>query len=490
MHVVLDLQVLQHDDANPDEALQALDMAVVLAGEPCGHQVTALLNGARQDGLHALQQRLRRVMPPQAIVLWYPPVPQSLDLETEAAAASIRAAAITSLAPDILLLSSADLGVVGWPASWLSPVTITLAELCDQAGSRRTALWDVLARQVSTTPERLTEPARRLRLAHLGPLPPDPTGVADATASVLPALRAHYDITLFVPDPDRVPLPLRAVFPIQATAAFASMAHNFDRILYQLGNSPFHHDPAILLVDHPGIVLLHDTMLGDLTAYCAGGSVATALFAAEGWPASVCLAERGLLDAVRTHGCLGPLMRDQIGAIVHSAFGVDQVRAASNVPVWQAPLPLLYGAPAQQALLSRRAARAALGIPADEMLIVCFGGVTPSKCPDLLVDGFERAFAETGSARLVFAGGLLDGSAPRSSQAMVSVTGRIPPEAWRHWLAGADIAVQLRRNSRGETSGAVMDAMAAGLPTIANAHGAMAELPPDAVMLLADKPTP
>ncbi len=490
MRVVLDLQVVQDDDVSPDVALRALEMAFVLAGAPCGHNVTALLNGAKPDRLHALQQNLRRVLPPHAIVLWHAPATQATGLETVAAAALIRAAVVIALTPDILLLGSADSGITRWPTSWPSPVTITMAELFDPAGLNGKALWDVLACRISTSSERTSESARRLRLAHLGPLPPQPTGVADAAASVLPALRRHYDITLFVPEPDRVAPSLRAAFPVRPTSAFALMASGFDRILYQLGNSPFHHDPAILLVDHPGVVLLHDTMLGDLTAYLAGANVATALFAAEGWPACVCLAERGLREAVRAYGCLGPLLREQMGAIVHSTFGIDQVRAAGDVPVWQAPLPLLYGAPGQPALPTRRAARTALGIAEDEMLVVCFGAVTPAKCPDLLVDGFERAFAGTGGARLVFVGALLDGSAPESSKAMVSVTGRVPPEAWRHWLAAADIAVQLRRNSRGETSGAVMDAMAAGLPTIANAHGAMAELPPDAVLLLADMPTP
>jgi glycosyltransferase involved in cell wall biosynthesis len=490
MHLVLDLQVLQDEEISPDLALQAIDLALELAGAPCGNKVTALLNGAKPRRLHALQQKLRRVLPPQAIVLWHAPPPQAAPSETAAAAALIRAATIMALAPDILLLGSGALGITSWPTLWQSPVTITLAELLDLAGRSGQASWDVLARHTAGSPGRLPASAKQLKLALLGPLPPDPTGVADATASVLPALRRHYDITLFVPEPDTVAASLRAAFPVQPTAAFVHMAGGFDRILYQLGNSPFHHHPAILLGDQPGVVLLHDTMLGDLTAYLAGENITSALFTAEGWPGHVCLAERGLQAAILAHGCLAPLLREQLGAIVHSAFGIQQVRAAADVPVWQAPLPMLYGAPGQPALPTRRAARTALGITEDTMLVVCLGGVTPAKCPDILVDGFERAFASNGSARLVFVGDLLTGSLPTSSRAMVSLSGRVTPEAWRHWLAAADIAVQLRRHSRGETSGAVMDSMAAGLPTIANAHGPMAELPPDAVLLLAEVPTP
>ncbi|MDP3898606.1 MAG: glycosyltransferase family 1 protein, partial [Mesorhizobium sp.] len=45
---------------------------------------------------------------------------------------------------------------------------------------------------------------------------------------------------------------------------------------------------------------------------------------------------------------------------------------------------------------------------------------------------------------------------------------------------------QLRSRSRGETSGTALDCMRHGLPLIVNAHGSMAELPRDAVHLLAD----
>ena len=54
-------------------------------------------------------------------------------------------------------------------------------------------------------------------------------------------------------------------------------------------------------------------------------------------------------------------------------------------------------------------------------------------------------------------------------------------------LAAADIGVQLRTLSRGETSGTVLDCMNYGLPTIVNANGSMADLPKDAVWMLPDE---
>lgn len=58
---------------------------------------------------------------------------------------------------------------------------------------------------------------------------------------------------------------------------------------------------------------------------------------------------------------------------------------------------------------------------------------------------------------------------------------------YEHYLSAADIAIQLRAISRGETSGTVLDCMAHGLPVIINQNGSMAELDPNATMQLPDQ---
>ena len=53
-------------------------------------------------------------------------------------------------------------------------------------------------------------------------------------------------------------------------------------------------------------------------------------------------------------------------------------------------------------------------------------------------------------------------------------------------MQAADLAVQLRALSRGETSAAVFDCLAYGVPTIVNANGSMVELPEGSVLMLPD----
>ena len=60
-------------------------------------------------------------------------------------------------------------------------------------------------------------------------------------------------------------------------------------------------------------------------------------------------------------------------------------------------------------------------------------------------------------------------------------------ELYRQYLRSADAAVQLCTLSRGETSAVVFDCMRYALPTVVNAHGPMAELPEDCVVMLPDE---
>ncbi|MBK6649316.1 MAG: glycosyltransferase [Betaproteobacteria bacterium] len=70
--------------------------------------------------------------------------------------------------------------------------------------------------------------------------------------------------------------------------------------------------------------------------------------------------------------------------------------------------------------------------------------------------------------------------------ARIRILGWTDMALFSRYLAAADVAVQLRSQSRGESSAAVLDCMNHGLATIVNAHGSLAELPSEAVMLLPD----
>ena len=336
-------------------------------------------------------------------------------------------------------------------------------------------------------------PRQKPRLALVSPLPPARTGIADYVVELLDPLADHFELVL-VTDQQEIDEGIQRRFgPVRDREWLRRHPREFDRVLYQVGNSPFHAEADDLLDDIPGVVVLHDFYLGGLFLHRPPGEAPAhpwyaAAFASHGY-APLVEAESGsdsdLVDHWPTNW---PIIERALGVIVHSRhaaaladtwYGED---AGSEWPV----IPHLRRLPEPG---DKREARAALGIPGDTFLVCCFGLVAPPKRNLELLEAWleTRAFKER-AGRLVLVGENHGGDYGRQvnrlvaqARGSVKITGWASREQFQAYLRAADLAVQLRGESRGETSGTVLDAMAHGLPVIVNAHGSMAELPDHAV---------
>ena len=353
-----------------------------------------------------------------------------------------------------------------------------------------------LVRGTARSPQADSRPS----LAFLSPLPPERSGIADYSAELLPELARHYRITLVSAAQPTTDPWLRANFPTIDLPTFRARARQFDRILYHLGNSHFHAHQPELIAEHPGVVVLHDFFLGHLHGWRQFGgneplALLQALFAAHGWPALRHLAEHGQASAVWHYPANGGQLESATGVIVHSSHSIELARrwltpelAArfSQIPHLRRPLRAV----------DRRRARAELSLSETDFVVCSFGFLGPSKRNhDLLDAWFASPLSERPDCHLVFVGQNPEGEDGhailrrlRESQRghRVRITGFASQPDYRRWLAAADLAVQLRTLSRGETSGTVLDCLAHGLPLIANAHGSMADLPVGTVHLLPD----
>jgi hypothetical protein len=133
-----------------------------------------------------------------------------------------------------------------------------------------------------------------------------------------------------------------------------------------------------------------------------------------------------------------------------------------------------------------------LGISADAILYASFGLINRNKCIDELMDAWIRSgLADKDNARLYLVGDCSDPTMrasiaswqrrlPKSRQFVV--TGHVDNQTYDLFLAAADVAIQLRRDSRGESSAALLDCMGAGLATIVNDHGSASELPGECLL--------
>ncbi|MHB8264121.1 MAG: glycosyltransferase family 4 protein, partial [Acidimicrobiales bacterium] len=109
--------------------------------------------------------------------------------------------------------------------------------------------------------------SRKLTLGFVSPLPPEQTGIASYSAELLPALGEYYDIEVVTERGGGDTTSVGGAYSgavIRTPQWFEQHADRYDRVLYQVGNSPFHLYQLDLLERHPGVVVLHDFVLEGL----------------------------------------------------------------------------------------------------------------------------------------------------------------------------------------------------------------------------------
>ncbi|HMC05696.1 MAG TPA: glycosyltransferase [Actinomycetota bacterium] len=345
---------------------------------------------------------------------------------------------------------------------------------------------------------------RRLRVAFVTPLPPQGSGVATYSYRLLEALAPYCEVDAFVdalegglealPSPPRAPagIPVYAVEHLERVEAARG---GYDALVYAIGNSEFHTGALGLARKRPGVVLAHDVRLAQLYAFAAHhGTLAPdtfrgihhALYPDAPQPPDPLLVAPATLNSL-PEPMAGELVGTSLTFLTTSEFAAGLARRdarpedLSRVGVLPHALRLLPG----------RAEPA-------ERVVASFGVVNPTKATGALLDAFAivREARPDARLRLVGSGSPEDLAGVRSRAedlgigGAVTMTGKVDDAAWDHHLSETMVAVQLRASTNGEFSGAVAEALAAGIPTIVTALGSAAELPDDAAVKLPTGATP
>lgn len=486
--VVVDLRALQTRAAGSDEDTTVARIRSLVSGGVC--DVFVALDGRLPERLMELRSVLEDVLPPEAVVVCEAPTPEQGPTETRdwrrSAGEAIAEACLSGLDPDALWDVAGGVAIV-----WDETLSAEAASILGLAEDRI---------EVAAVPDDGNErvSADRPRLAYVSPLPPVRSGIADYSAELLPALSEYYDIDVVV---DQVRVDDQWIsenLEIRSVKWFEQHARDYERIVYQFGNSRYHQHMFGLLAAHPGVVVLHEVFLAHAIAECEGGALPVgafrrALHSSHGYGALVDEAANGREAALWKYPCSREVIDRAEGIVVHSRFAQDQMRA------WYGDrylsdcrqVPLCRAVPSV-GLRDRESARRRLGIGADDFVVCSFGVVGPTKLSHLLLEAWaESSLASDRGSRLYLvgdagAGGYAEDLRRRSTDARLegraAITGFASRDAYRDYLAAADLAVQLRADSRGETSAAVLDCLALGLPTLVNQHGWAAELPEDAAV--------
>jgi len=341
---------------------------------------------------------------------------------------------------------------------------------------------------------------KKPKLAFVSPLPPERTGIADYSAELLPVLSVFYDIEVIVAQSKVDDVWISQHVGIRNVEWFRAHAAEFDRVLYHIGNSPYHRHMLPLMEEIPGTVVLHDFYMSGLLSWLElnGGGAdvwALSLYESHGYH-SVQQCYKDPEETKRIYPANWKILRNANGVIVHSDYSRQLACQfyGSKVSIdWQV-LPLLRKPVTK---VNKKSARRQLDIGPEDFVVCSFGFLDYSKNNHRLLNAWlKSALAGDKCCKLIFVGENHGGDygisiqqiiRESSSESSVHITGFADPETFKNYLAAADLAVQLRTNSRGETSAAVLDCMNHGLPVIVNANGSMGELDPKAVWMLPDE---
>jgi glycosyltransferase involved in cell wall biosynthesis len=347
-----------------------------------------------------------------------------------------------------------------------------------------------------------------MHLAWFSPIPPVKSGIAGRSAELVAALRRRghvIDIYVDPPSLSRVAETARASAGQAASTEHVSSAHDFlwrhrrqpyDLTVFQFGNSS-HHDYAwAYALQHPGLVVLHDTHLHHARAAFLLRERRVADYRAEfrwnhpGINADV--AELAVAGFDSTLYYDYPMVRSLVASARMVAVHGEGARAEliESLP-----------SPARDRIVSirlgegetltpdrerdaRRRLRARYGIADDAVVFGCFGGLTPEKRIPQILAALRAILPHAPTARLLLGGAPashFDVAAAIAAHGLaerVTLTGYLESDAaLTDHLAACDVSLNLRWPTARETSGPWLRALAAGRATVITDLVHLADVP-------------
>ena len=345
-----------------------------------------------------------------------------------------------------------------------------------------------------------------MKLSVFTPLPPAPTGIADYSELLLRELKkaSDWEVEAFCEGETR-----KQPFPVHdaATAGATGLA------MYHVGNSAHHDFLYPHMLARPGVLVLHDLVLhhARLSGYLE--SPAMRAYRADLGNRDKRDEALGTLDAYRrevmeaypdkgdtiaeiairmgggrllyAYPLYEHLVRQSTLTLVHSSTARDEIlERCPDVNVAKVarvrmgmPLPIL---------MSREKARKKLGLD-DGLLLASFGLVTPEKRIGMALKALARLRAKGIDARYVLVGGAVDHYDAAEEAEAVGVTdavhfaGRVSDEDFWPYVFAADICLNLRYPSAGETSATLLRLLACGRPVMVTDQIHAADFPTSVV---------
>lgn len=333
------------------------------------------------------------------------------------------------------------------------------------------------------------------RIAFLTPFPPDKSGVADYTAKSLEEIGKLAIVDVFTDALPSKSFPgVRNVFPLSEKPF---QLNEYDKVISIIGNSHYHTEILKYHLRYGGACIQHDNRMAELYAWNMGHEQ-FAKKASQLTKRNVEIAEcqtwlkdPSLLPTL----FLEDIIKKSKPLIFHSKVTQKLVKEMYGVDTEYLPFCLYrYFNEESLSLPNRIDARKKLNIPKDELIISTFGLVDDTKCPIDCIYAiyFLNKWGIPASLYFVGAPGplknsLLELSIELNIANKVNILESwISPEKYETFLIASDFAIQLRTFGFGGLSGAVLDCISAGIPTVVNNDLAESTNSPDYILRIND----
>lgn len=329
-----------------------------------------------------------------------------------------------------------------------------------------------------------------MNIAYFSPLPPQKSGISDYSEALLSGLKNHGNVDLWIDGfkPSSCFKDNFKIFDYRANPFLLKHLFLYDTIVYNLGNNILYHKGIFETMSRfPGIVILHDYCLHHFFA----GYWLDERKEFKGY-------EMELIYNYRTETAKNILKKNIIrplwetdevfkfplnkriiecakGVIVHSKFVKDLLKTSS--PLLKLNHPSFH-LPQFKSLTKKE-----IGFPVDKCLLLSFGHVMPNKRLETVLKVIADTEDVKNSVQYLIIGEKspyynLESTIKKFGlQGVAKVLNYLPLEDVYTYLNIADIVVNLRYPTMGETSGSLIRVMQMGKPAIVTKAGWYDEMP-------------
>lgn len=389
-----------------------------------------------------------------------------------------------------------DLGeLAALPAPVVAPVSGM--DGVPPSGSDYHAFWDHVLNALPPAP--VAAVIERPRIALVTPIFPQKGGPPHSSLDLALALTEIAQLDIWT-DGDMLPAHrarMHAVYRLDA----AFEADRYDAIIYVLGNHPMYLKIFDMMCEHGGTLILHDAHMIDFLNHRYGSKRLGALLSHEhGAPIDASdpgkvigrLAEYGrpFLREIVRHANPTIVHSPTSRAVLHDLYGIN----ASYFPVAM-PYPFEQSELTPQARLQ---AKLALGIAVSRPCIASFGEVHMMKgakqclfvMKELVDWGIDFQFLFVGPVDQSLGNELRERIERYGLQEHVVIKGSVSESDYVQHLQAVDIVLQIRQIPFGQVSGALLDAVSAGMHGVASENLARSIEAPSLIRRVNDKASP